>query len=198
MKGYQISQYDLPLCSNGYLMSMDRRRASTRRTRASSASTSKRTPPASAPHARDGESYSLMDVNRAGVPLMEIVAAPDIASPEEAAALPAKLRTHPALHRRLHGNMEEGAFRVRRQCLGAARGQAEYGTKVEIKNMNSFRAVQRALDFEVERQTQVLESGGRDRAGDARLGRGTGLTVSQRSKEQAHDYRYFPEPDLRR
>src|SRR5947209_6955148 len=94
------------------------------------------------------------------------------------------------------GNMEEGSFRVDANVSVRPEGQAEFGTKVEIKNMNSFKAVRSALEYEVERQTGVLQSGGRVVQETRGWVEGRGITVSQRSKEAAHDYRYFPEPDL--
>jgi aspartyl-tRNA(Asn)/glutamyl-tRNA(Gln) amidotransferase subunit B len=215
MKGYQISQYDLPLCVDGYLEIEDTDPQSKTQSLTSEAGNLKskiqnlkskigiirvhleedtarllhRTGPG-------GISYSLMDVNRSGVPLMEIVSAPDIASPEEAQLYLMQLRHLLRWIGVSTGNMEEGAFRVDANVSVRPAGQAEFGTKVEIKNMNSFKAVRAALEYEVVRQTEVLRSGGRIVQETRGWVEDRGVTVSQRTKEQAHDYRYFPEPDL--
>src|SRR5262249_37980618 len=139
---------------------------------------------------------SQVDFNRAGVPLMEIVSQPDMRSPEEAAAYLRALRAIVVALGVCDGNMEEGSLRCDANISLRRRGATEYGTKVEIKNMNSFRNVQHALEYEVTRQARALETGERivqeTRGWDPDKSR----TVSMRSKEFAHDYRYFPEPDL--
>jgi len=139
---------------------------------------------------------SHVDFNRAGVPLMEIVSKPDIRSPEVAAAYLRTLRTILIYLRVCDGNMEEGSMRCDANISLRPRGSTELGTKVEIKNLNSFRNVQHALEHEIERQARALDAGLRiaqeTRLWDPERGR----TVSMRSKEYAHDYRYFPEPDL--
>ncbi len=139
---------------------------------------------------------SLVDYNRSGVPLMETVSRPDLRSPEEAAAYLRAFRAVLVYLGVCDGNMEEGSLRCDANVSLRPRGATELGTKVEIKNMNSFRNVQRALEFEVKRQTQALEAGERivqeTRLWDA----DKGYTRAMRSKEYAHDYRYFPEPDL--
>ncbi|HWN91519.1 MAG TPA: Asp-tRNA(Asn)/Glu-tRNA(Gln) amidotransferase subunit GatB, partial [Verrucomicrobiae bacterium] len=139
---------------------------------------------------------SQVDFNRAGVPLMEIVSLPDMRSPEEAAAYLRSLRAIVVYLGVCDGNMEEGSLRCDANISLRLRGATEYGTKVEIKNMNSFRNVQHALEHEITRQARALETGQRivqeTRLWDPDKGR----TVSMRSKEFAHDYRYFPEPDL--
>jgi aspartyl-tRNA(Asn)/glutamyl-tRNA(Gln) amidotransferase subunit B len=139
---------------------------------------------------------SLVDYNRSGVPLMETVSKPDLRSPGEAAAYLRAFRAVLVYLGVCDGNMEEGSLRCDANVSLRPRGAAELGTKVEIKNMNSFRNVQRALEFEVERQAKALGAGGRivqeTRLWDAERG----YTRSMRSKESAHDYRYFPEPDL--
>jgi aspartyl-tRNA(Asn)/glutamyl-tRNA(Gln) amidotransferase subunit B len=139
---------------------------------------------------------SLVDFNRAGVPLMEIVSHPDLRSPEEAAEY---LRTLRALLRWLDvsdGNMEEGSLRCDANVSLRPVGFAEYGVKVEIKNMNSFRHVREALEYEVERQTRALEAGERIIQETRLWNPEAGHTRSTRTKEYAHDYRYFPDPDL--
>ena len=140
---------------------------------------------------------SLVDFNRAGVPLMETVSQPELRSPEEAAAYLRAFRAVLVYLGRLRRQHGGGLAALRREHLAAAAaGATELGTKVEIKNLNSFRNVQRALEFEVKRQAQALEAGERivqeTRLWDA----DRGYTRSMRSKEYAHDYRYFPEPDL--
>src|SRR3954453_5661114 len=199
MKGYQISQYDLPFCVSGHLdVDITDERGGKAYTRTvgiirvhleeDTARLLHRTGP-------DG-AYTLMDVNRAGLPLMEIVSAPDITTPEEAQLYLMKLRHILRWIGASTGNMEEGAFRVDANVSVRPSGQAEFGTKVEVKNMNSFKAVRAALEYEVQRQTEVLRSGGRVVQETRGWVETRGVTVSQRSKEQAHDYRYFPEPDL--
>ncbi len=199
MKGYQISQYDLPLCVDGHLEVdvpddrgnvKDTFRVGIRRVHLEedTARLLHRTGP-------DG-AYTLMDVNRAGLPLMEIVSEPDITSPEQAQLFAMKLRHLLRWLGVSTGNMEEGALRVDANVSVRPVGQAEFGTKVEVKNMNSFKALRAALEYEVERQTGVLQGGGRIVQETRGWVEGRNVTVSQRSKEEAHDYRYFPEPDL--
>jgi aspartyl-tRNA(Asn)/glutamyl-tRNA(Gln) amidotransferase subunit B len=139
---------------------------------------------------------SSVDFNRAGVPLMEIVSKPDLRSPEEAAAYLRALRAVLVYLRVCDGNMEEGSLRCDANISLRPRGQTEYGTKVEIKNMNSFRNVRDALAHEVARQTRALETGERIVQETRLWDPDRAVTVSMRSKEFAHDYRYFPEPDL--
>jgi aspartyl-tRNA(Asn)/glutamyl-tRNA(Gln) amidotransferase subunit B len=142
-----------------------------------------------------GETFSLMDVNRSGVPLMEIVGEPDLRSPR-GRRLPASAAGHSALHRRLTANMEDGAFRCDANVSLRPKGETALGAKVEVKNMNSFRAVERALAFEIARQAEVLGAGGASsqetRGWVEERGR-DGLPAQQ---GRGHDYRYFPEPDL--
>ncbi|HET8578371.1 MAG TPA: Asp-tRNA(Asn)/Glu-tRNA(Gln) amidotransferase subunit GatB [Methylomirabilota bacterium] len=139
---------------------------------------------------------SHVDFNRAGVPLMEIVSKPDIRSSEEAGAYLKALRAILIYLRVCDGNMEEGSLRCDANISLRARGSVEYGTKVEIKNMNSFRNVQHALEYEIKRQARALESGERIVQETRLWDPDKSVTVSMRSKEFAHDYRYFPEPDL--
>lgn len=195
VKGYQISQYDQPLCQHGWVeveVEGQRRRLGVTRVHLEEDT-------AKLIHKTDaaGDSYSLVDLNRAGTPLMEIVGEPDIRSPEEARAYLTKLHSIVQYLGVSTGNMEEGSFRCDANVSIRPKGTTELPkSKVEVKNMNSFQAVYRALHYELTRQQAVLESGGRvvqETRGwnDARR-----VTVSQRSKEHAHDYRYFPEPDL--
>ena len=144
----------------------------------------------------DDGGYSLVDVNRSGVPLMEVVSDPDLRSAEEARAY---LMTLHSLLQYLGvstANMQDGSFRCDANISIRPVGSDEFGTRAEIKNMNSFRSVFQALNFEVERQRRVLEDGGRVVQETRGWVEGRAVTVSQRSKEEAHDYRYFPEPDL--
>jgi aspartyl-tRNA(Asn)/glutamyl-tRNA(Gln) amidotransferase subunit B len=188
-KGYQISQYDLPFSRDGWIdveADAEILRVGMERVHLEE-DTAKLT------HATGG---SLVDFNRAGVPLMEIVSRPDMRSPSQARGYLQKLR---GILRALSvstGNMEEGSFRCDANVSLRPVDASEYGAKVEVKNMNSFRAVQRALEFEVERQTELLQRGERIVQETRGWIEERGVTVSQRSKEQAHDYRYFPEPDL--
>ncbi len=195
MKGYQISQYDLPICKNGWLeIEVDgvRKRIGIQRVHMEedTAKMIHREDP------RTGDRYSLIDVNRSGVPLVEIVSHPDIRSPAEAREYLVRLRQILRYIAVSRANMEEGDFRCDANISLRPAGSDRFGAKVEIKNMNSFRAVFEALSYEERRQREVLEGGGtvvQETRGwdDVRK-----VTVPQRTKEEASDYRYFPEPDL--
>ena len=194
MKGYQISQYDLPIASDGALLvDVDERETSVRIERVhleeDVAKLSHRTEP-------DGEPYSLLDINRSGVPLMEIVSAPDMRTPEEARAYLVQLRSILRYISASTANMEQGSFRCDANISIRPQGSRELGVKVEVKNMNSFRSVYQALAFEQERQARVVNEGGRIVQETRGWAEERGVTVSMRSKEYASDYRYFPEPDL--
>jgi len=139
---------------------------------------------------------SYVDLNRTGVPLIEIVSEPDIQSPEEAAAYLRALRSVLVYLEICDGNMEEGSFRCDANVSIRPRGETSLGVKTELKNMNSFRNVQRGLQYEIERQTTMLKEGEKIVQETRLFDPGTGTTASMRSKEQAHDYRYFPDPDL--
>jgi aspartyl-tRNA(Asn)/glutamyl-tRNA(Gln) amidotransferase subunit B len=192
MKGYQISQYDQPLTQNGWLeVAVD---GQTKRVGITRVHLEEDT--ARSQHFADGEGYSLIDVNRSGVALMEIVSEPDIRSPEEARAYLVKLRQILRFLGTSNANLEEGNFRCDANVSLRPFGRQEFGAKVEVKNMNSFRAVYHALLFEIERQTRVLDENGRIAQETRGWVDNEAKTVSQRSKEFAHDYRYFPEPDL--
>jgi aspartyl-tRNA(Asn)/glutamyl-tRNA(Gln) amidotransferase subunit B len=195
LKGYQISQYDLPLSKDGWL-EIEIEGEAPRRVGIERCHLEEDT--ARLTHRTDasGETYSLIDMNRAGVPLMEIVSAPDMRSPEEARAYLLKLRQILRYIGVSKANMEEGNFRCDANVSLRPVGATAYGSKVEVKNMNSFRAVEHALKFEVERQTRELDAGQRIPQETRGWIEPEGRTVSQRSKEEAHDYRYFPEPDL--
>jgi len=139
---------------------------------------------------------SYVDHNRCGVPLLEIVSEPDLRSPEEARIYLQKLKTLLEYIEVCDGNMEEGSLRCDANVSLRPAGATKLGTRTEIKNLNSFRNVQRALEYEIERQTEILESGGSVVQETRLFDADRGLTQSMRSKEEAHDYRYFPDPDL--
>ncbi len=190
-KGYQISQYELPICLDGHVdVEVEGVRKRVRLTRAHMEEDTGK-------NIHDAHSdASLVDFNRCGVPLLEIVSEPDIRSAEEAGAYLRRLRTILQYLEICDGNMEEGSFRCDANVSIRRRGQEAFGTKIEIKNMNSFRAVERAIAHEITRQADVLDTGG-TLAQETRLwDPEREVTRSMRSKEYAHDYRYFPEPDL--
>ena len=194
MKGYQISQYDAPFGHHGWLTiegDGDRKKIDITRVHLEEdvAKLLHRTEP-------DGETYSLMDVNRSGVPLMEVVGEPDLRSPEEARQYLIKLRSILQYTGVSTGNMEEGSFRCDANISIRPEGSSELLAKVEIKNMNSFKAVYLALEYEARRQRKAVAEGKRPVQETRGWVEAKGKTVSQRSKEYAHDYRYFPEPDL--
>ena len=194
MKGYQISQYDAPIGYHGWLtIEADGQKRKVGITRVhleeDVAKLLHRTSP-------DREAYSLVDVNRSGVPLMEIVGEPDLRSPEEARQYLMKLRSMLLYLDVSTVNMEEGSFRCDANISIRPDGSPEPMAKVEVKNMNSFRAVYRALEYEAKRQRKAVDEGKRLVQETRGWLEEKGVTVSQRSKEYAHDYRYFPEPDL--
>jgi len=194
MKGYQISQYDLPLCKEGWLeVDLD---GATKRIGITRVHLEEDTARSMHRTNEAGEDYSLIDVNRAGSALMEIVSEPDVRSGAEARLYLTKLQQILRYLGVSRANMEEGNMRCEPNVSLRPVGASELGAKVELKNLNSFRAVEQAVEFEVERQRALLDAG----APVAQETRGwrdeTGETVSQRGKEFADDYRYFPEPDL--
>jgi aspartyl-tRNA(Asn)/glutamyl-tRNA(Gln) amidotransferase subunit B len=193
-KGYQISQYDLPFSRNGHL-DFDVK-GETRRAGITRVHLEEDTGKLQHAGAIEESQSSLVDFNRAGVPLMEIVSEPDLRSADEAREYVMRLRTILQYIGVNNGDMESGQLRCDANVSLRPVGQAEFGTKVEVKNMNSFRAIHRAIEYEIERQTQVLETGGRLVQETRGWNDARGLTVSQRTKEFAEDYRYFPEPDL--
>jgi aspartyl-tRNA(Asn)/glutamyl-tRNA(Gln) amidotransferase subunit B len=198
-KNYQISQYDMPLTQGGvvhyWLPDGTKKSCSLTRIHLEE-DTGKSTHAGSGDGRIAGSSYSLVDFNRAGVPLMECVGEPDIRSAEEAVGyLEALKRTFVELGVS-DVKMEEGSLRCDANVSVRLRGAAEYGTKAEIKNMNSFRSVHDAIESEIDRQIGVIEGGGRVIQETRGWDEAAGVTHSMRSKEQAHDYRYFPEPDL--
>ena len=193
-KGYQISQYELPLATAGYIeIQVDggKKKIGIQRIHMEE-DAGKLIHDFSSVR----EAHSYVDFNRTGVPLIEIVSAPDIRSPEEASAYLRKLRAILMFLDICDGNMEEGSFRCDANISLRPKGAKGFGVKTELKNMNSFRNVQKALDFEIRRQTALLDQGEKivqeTRLWDA----ARGVTASMRGKEEAHDYRYFPDPDL--
>jgi aspartyl-tRNA(Asn)/glutamyl-tRNA(Gln) amidotransferase subunit B len=192
-KGYQISQFDLPLAVNGHLEFLSG--GETRRAGITRVHVEEDTGRLVHRSDADGVEVSLVDLNRSGVPLMEIVGEPHLRSPEEARDYLTALRQILRYIGVSTGNMEEGAFRCDAN-VSVRVMHAPLGAKVEVKNMNSFRAVERALRFEQNRQLDILRSGGRIEQETRGWVEDRGVTVAQRTKEQAHDYRYFPEPDL--
>jgi aspartyl-tRNA(Asn)/glutamyl-tRNA(Gln) amidotransferase subunit B len=192
-KGYQISQYESPLAVNGKLIIRTSAGEQTIRVRRVhlEEDTGKLT------HIeRDGESYSLVDLNRAGVSLLEIVSEPDLHSAEAARAYGEALRDILRYLGVNSGDMEKGVIRFEANISVRARRSRELGTRTEVKNLNSFRALERAIAYEIERQSRILASGGTVEQETLGWSEVRGETYSQRSKEDAHDYRYFPEPDL--
>ena len=193
-KGYQISQYDLPFSRNGHLdfdVKGEARRCGITRVHLE-----EDTGKLQHAGAIEESQSSLVDFNRAGVPLMEIVSEPDLRSADEAREYVMRLRAILQYIGVNNGDMESGQLRCDANVSLRPVGQAQFGTKVEVKNMNSFRAIHRAIEYEIGRQTQVLETGGRLVQETRGWNDARGLTVSQRTKEFAEDYRYFPEPDL--
>ena len=194
MKGYQISQFDAPVGKNGTLtIEVDGQKKQVGITRVHLEEDV-----AKLMHriSFDGKPYSLMDVNRSGVPLMEIVGEPDLRSPEEARQYLMKLHTILQYIGVSTANMEEGSFRCDANISIRPEGSDKLLAKVEVKNMNSFRAVFRAMEYEAQRQRKAIEEGIRLVQETRGWVEEEGKTVSQRSKEYAHDYRYFSEPDL--
>ena len=193
MKGYQISQYDAPIGKKGYLtIEVDGQRKKIGITRVHLEEDVAKLIHRSS----GGEDFSLVDVNRSGCPLMEIVGEPDLRSPEEARQYLIKLRSILQYLGVSTGNMEEGSFRCDANISLLPEGKKEFTPKVEVKNMNSFRAVYLAMEYEAKRQRQYADEGKRLFQETRGWVEDKGKTVSQRSKEYAHDYRYFPEPDL--
>jgi aspartyl-tRNA(Asn)/glutamyl-tRNA(Gln) amidotransferase subunit B len=193
-KGYQISQYELPLATGGWLeieFAGDRKRIGITRLHLEDDA---------AKNLHEGFSQSAtksyMDYNRGGTPLAEIVSEPDMRTSGEAYAYLTTLRQIMLYTGVSDCNMEEGSLRCDANVSVRLRGAKEFGTKVEVKNLNSFRFLQKALDYEIERHIGALESGGRLFQETRLWNQAEGHTVSMRSKEKAHDYRYFPEPDL--
>ncbi len=193
-KGYQISQYELPIATGGLVEFPSA--GETRRIGITRVHMEEDAGKLLHEGFADADRKSYVDFNRSGVPLIEIVTEPDLRSASDAAEFFSRLRAMLVWLGVNDGNMEEGSLRCDANVSVRPRGQAALGTKAEVKNLNSFRFLQKALEHEIARQIEVLAEGGRviqeTRLWDA----AAGVTVSMRSKEEAHDYRYFPEPDL--
>ena len=193
-KGYQISQYDRPLCEEG---SIDIRSGENwKRIGLVRIHLEEDAGKSLHPEGREGVTTTRVDLNRAGVPLIEIVSQPDIRSGEEATDYMARLRQLLIYLDVCDGNMEEGSLRCDANVSVRPVGSTTFGTKTEIKNLNSFRFVDRAIAYEIERQIVLIESGGRVVQETLLWNTERGVAEAMRSKEEAHDYRYFPEPDL--
>jgi aspartyl-tRNA(Asn)/glutamyl-tRNA(Gln) amidotransferase subunit B len=190
-KGYQISQYESPICQRGWIEIRDG--GGTKRIRIRRAHLEE---DAGKNIHETGTSGSRVDLNRAGTPLLEIVTEPDMRSADEVVAYLKGLREILMYLEVCDGNMDEGSFRCEPNLSLRPVGQNEFGTKVELKNINSFKYVKDAIDYEVKRQAKVLNEGGTIRQETRLWNLDRGETAVMRSKEEAHDYRYFPDPDL--
>jgi aspartyl-tRNA(Asn)/glutamyl-tRNA(Gln) amidotransferase subunit B len=193
-KGYQISQYDKPLAEHGYLdvptPNGTKRLGITRLHMEEDAGKSMHEGFA------DSATRTYVDLNRCGTPLIEIVSEPDMRTPDEAFEYLTRLKEIIVYTGVSDGNMEEGSLRCDANVSVRPRGQENFGTKAEVKNVNSFRFIRAALEYEIERQIEIVSTGGRVIQETRLWNASEGRTYSMRSKEAAHDYRYFPEPDL--
>lgn len=193
-KGYQISQYEEPICENGHLdifVGDEKKRIRIKRIHMEEDAgklVHESTIEASA--------YSLVDYNRSSIPLLEIVSEPDIRSPEEAVKYLKMLRDYLIYLEICDGNMEEGSFRCDANVSVRKRGETALGTRAELKNLNSFKHIEKSLDYEIGRQIDLIKKGGEVVQETRLYNVDEGITYSMRGKEEAHDYRYFPEPDL--
>jgi aspartyl-tRNA(Asn)/glutamyl-tRNA(Gln) amidotransferase subunit B len=193
-KDYQVTQYDVAINVHGAIELADGSRVRIERAHIEE-DTGKSTHVGRGGRIADAD-YSLVDYNRAGVPLVEIVSAPDITSAEQARAYVSELRSILIAVGASDGRMEEGSMRVDANVSVRPAGTSELGTRCEVKNLNSLRSLGRAIEHEAERQAAVLRAGGRVVQETRHFDESTGTTGSMRSKEEAYDYRYFPEPDL--
>jgi len=191
-KGYQISQYDEPICVGGHLNINGKRIGITRAHLEEDAGKLVHV----GSNGIAGSTYSLVDLNRAGTPLLEIVSEPDMRSSEEAKNYMEELRNIVRYIGVCDGNLEEGSMRCDANISVMPKGSKEFGTRAEIKNVNSFKALQRAIEYEIDRQIELVEDGEKVVQETRLWDDASGETRSMRGKEDAHDYRYFPEPDL--
>ncbi|SDF65703.1 Asp-tRNA(Asn)/Glu-tRNA(Gln) amidotransferase subunit GatB [Terriglobus roseus] len=194
-KGYQISQFDKPIAENGWLDVSDGK-GGTRRIGITRLHMEEDAGKSIHDGFADSANRTYIDLNRCGTPLVEIVSEPDLRTPEEAYEYLTKLKEILLYTGVSDCNMEEGSLRCDANVSVMLKGAAEYGTKAEVKNVNSFRFIRDAIHYEIERQVEVVESGARVVQESRLYNSGEGRTYSMRSKEAAHDYRYFPEPDL--
>ena len=193
-KGYQITQYKEPIATDGYLeIEINGKKKKIGIERINIEEDAGKSIHDGFP---DSNQKTYLDFNRCGVPLLEIVGKPEISSPEEAVEFLSLLRTILQYLEICDGNMEEGSLRCDANLSIRKKGEKKLGVKIEIKNLNSFRFLQRALQYEIERQIKILESGGELRQETRYWDTSENKTVVMRTKEEAHDYRYFPEPDL--
>jgi aspartyl-tRNA(Asn)/glutamyl-tRNA(Gln) amidotransferase subunit B len=193
-KGYQISQYDKPIAEHGYIeIDTESGRKRIGITRLHLEEDAGKSLHDGLP---DSSEWTSIDLNRSGVPLIEIVSEPEIASPDEAYEYLTRLKEIILYSGVSDCNMEEGSLRCDANISIRPRGQRMFGTKTEVKNVNSFRFIREALQYEIERQAEILDSGGTIIQETRLYNPAEGKTYGMRSKEQAHDYRYFPEPDL--
>ncbi|TAJ29247.1 MAG: Asp-tRNA(Asn)/Glu-tRNA(Gln) amidotransferase subunit GatB [Nitrospirae bacterium] len=191
-KGYQISQYEAPICENGVVeVAVGDSRKPIRVRRAHLEEDAGKNV-----HDGDNRAVSLVDLNRAGTPLLEIVTEPDMRSADEVVAYLKMLRDILMYLDVCDGNMEQGSLRCEPNLSLRPVGQQAFGTKVELKNINSFKFVKDAIEYEIKRQTKVLNGGGKIQQETRLWNVDKGVTATMRSKEEAHDYRYFPDPDL--
>jgi aspartyl-tRNA(Asn)/glutamyl-tRNA(Gln) amidotransferase subunit B len=194
-KGYQISQYDRPLAEFGYI-EVPAEGAKSKKIGITRVHLEEDAGKSLHEGFPDSDEKTAIDLNRTGVPLIEIVSEPDIATPDEAYEYLTRLKEIILYTGVSDCNMEEGSLRADANVSVRPRGQKEFGTKTEIKNVNSFRFIREALEYEIGRQIDVIESGGKITQETRLYNANEGKTYGMRSKEQAHDYRYFPEPDL--
>jgi aspartyl-tRNA(Asn)/glutamyl-tRNA(Gln) amidotransferase subunit B len=198
-KGYQISQYDKPLAEHGWIelpITAEGADGSAKRIGITRVHMEEDAGKSLHDGFSDSATRTYLDLNRCGTPLIEIVSEPDIRTPDEAFEYLTRLKEILLYTAVSDCNMEEGSLRCDANVSVRPRGQEKFGTKVEVKNVNSFRFIRAALEYEIERQVEVIESGGRVVQETRLWNANEGRTYSMRSKEQAHDYRYFPEPDL--
>jgi aspartyl-tRNA(Asn)/glutamyl-tRNA(Gln) amidotransferase subunit B len=193
-KGYQISQYEEPICTDGHLDLFDN--GEKKRIRIKRIHMEEDAGKLVHETTIETSTYSLVDFNRSSVPLLEIVSEPDLRSPAEAILYLKMLRDILVYLEICDGNMEEGSFRCDANVSVRKKGTEEFGTRAELKNLNSFRYIERALEHEITRQIEVLESGGEVVQETRLFNPDEEITYSMRGKEEAHDYRYFPDPDL--
>jgi aspartyl-tRNA(Asn)/glutamyl-tRNA(Gln) amidotransferase subunit B len=194
-KGYQISQFDKPLAENGWI-EVPAADGTTKRIGITRLHMEEDAGKSLHDGFSDSATRTYLDLNRCGTPLIEIVSEPDIRTPDEAFEYLTRLKEILLYTRVSDCNMEEGSLRCDANVSVRLKGAPKFGTKVEVKNVNSFRFIRAALEYEIKRQIEVIESGGRVMQETRLWNSNEGRTFSMRSKEQAHDYRYFPEPDL--
>jgi aspartyl-tRNA(Asn)/glutamyl-tRNA(Gln) amidotransferase subunit B len=193
-KGYQISQYDQPLAEHGYLDILTE--AGKKRIGVTRVHMEDDAGKSIHDGFRDSDKFTYVDLNRSGTPLIEIVSEPDLRSADEAHAYLTEIKQVIQFIGVSDCDMEKGQLRCDANVSVRRKGATDFGTKVEVKNVNSFRFVKQAIEYEIERQVEIVENGGKIAQESRLYDANSGVTIGMRSKEQAHDYRYFPEPDL--